>query len=96
MATAPTLRRRMEPASTSQSATRPALLLAGLAALTMLPVTLPVPVLRGLVQERFEVSDLLTSLFMSVNMIGAVLAAPIAGAIADKFGRRREWMHSRR
>ncbi len=58
------------------------------ALLTLVPVTLPVPVLRELVQERFGVSELLTSLFMSINMVGAVLAAPLAGALADRFGRR--------
>ena len=62
--------------------------LALLALLMLLPVTLPVPVLRELVAERFGVSELLTSLFMSINMIGAVLAAPLAGALADRFGRR--------
>ena len=56
--------------------------------LTLVPVTLPVPILRELVQERFQVSDLLTSLFMSVNMIGAALMAPLAGAFGDRFGRR--------
>jgi MFS family permease len=61
----------------------------GLLALLMLvPVTLPVTVLRGLVQERFDVSELLTSLFMSVNMLGAVVSAPLAGAIADRTPRR--------
>lgn len=64
--------------------------LAPLAIAIMAPVTLPVPVLRSLVGERFEVSELLTSLFMSVNMVGAALAAPLAGALADRFGRRRE------
>jgi MFS family permease len=55
----------------------------------MAPVTLPVPVLRSLVGDRFEVSELLTSLFMSVNMVGAAIAAPLAGALADRLGRRR-------
>jgi MFS family permease len=66
------------------------LALLGLLALAiMAPVTLPVPILRTLVSERFAVSELLTSLFMSVNMVGAALAAPLAGALADRFGRRR-------
>jgi MFS family permease len=55
----------------------------------MVPVTLPVPVLRELVQERFAVSELATSLFMSINMLGALLAAPQAGALTDRLGRRR-------
>jgi MFS family permease len=59
-----------------------------MALLMLLPVTLPVPVLRELVAERFGVSELLTSLFMSINMVGAVLAAPLAGALADRLGRR--------
>jgi MFS family permease len=59
-----------------------------MALLMLLPVTLPVPVLRELVSERFGVSELLTSLFMSINMVGAALAAPLAGALADRFGRR--------
>jgi MFS family permease len=62
--------------------------LAVLALLTLLPVTLPVTVLRGLVQERFAVSELATSLFMSINMVGAVIAAPLSGALADRWGRR--------
>lgn len=64
-------------------------ILAPLAMAIMAPVTLPVPVLRSLVGERFAVSELLTSLFMSVNMVGAVIAAPLAGALADRIGRRR-------
>jgi len=63
-----------------------------MALLMLLPVTLPVPVLRELVAERFGVSELLTSLFMSINMVGAVLAAPLAGALADRFGRRPLWI----
>jgi MFS family permease len=69
---------------------RRALPLGLLSLLTLVPVTLPVPVLRGLVLERFDVSQLLASSFMSINMVGAVIAAPIAGALADRFGRRRE------
>jgi MFS family permease len=62
----------------------------GVLALWMLvPVTLPVTVLRGLVHERFAVSEFATSLFMSINMVAAVLAAPLAGALADRAGRRK-------
>ena len=67
-------------------------LLGVLALLMLVPVTLPVTVLRALVHERFGVSELLTSLFMSINMVGAVLAAAPAGALADRFGRRRDWI----
>ena len=66
------------------------LVLQGAVALLMLvPVTLPVPVLRTLVHERFGVSELLTSLFMSINMVGAVLSAPVIGGLADRLGHRK-------
>lgn len=61
-----------------------------LALLILVPVTLPVPILRSLVHERFGVSEAMTSLFMSINMMGAVVAAPLAGLLADRYGRRRE------
>ena len=57
--------------------------------LTILPVTLVVPVLKGLVQDRYGVGDLATSLFMAANMVGAVVAAPAAGLLSDRLGRRR-------
>ncbi len=63
--------------------------LAVLALWIMVPVTMPVPVLRELVQGRFGVSELLTSLFMSINMVGALITAPLAGALADRLGVRR-------
>lgn len=55
----------------------------------LIPVTLPVAVLRPLVQERFGAGDFATALFMSANMIGALLFAPIGGALADRYGRPR-------
>ena len=63
--------------------------LGGLALMMLVPVTLPVTVLRELVHERFGVSELLTSLFMSINMVGAMFAAPLAGALADRRGTRK-------
>lgn len=62
----------------------------GLTALLILvPVTLPVAVLRGLVYDRFDVSEFETSLFMSINMVGAFLAAPAVGLLADRMGHRK-------
>ncbi len=55
----------------------------------MLPVTGMVPVLAGLTAERFpESGDFARHLFMSINMIGALVAAPIAGLLSDTLGRR--------
>ncbi len=65
------------------------LLLGAIAAGMLVPVTLPVPVLRALVTERFHVSEFWTSLFMSINMVAAFVVAPAAGAISDRIGRRK-------
>lgn len=71
--------------------TRGRTLLLGLVTfLLMLPETLPVPVLRGLVRERFGVSDALATLFLSCNQLGALLAVPLLALLAARFGRRRE------
>lgn len=83
------------PASRSDALVREQASLSRVAALgllalgIMVPVTLPVPVLRELVLERFSVSELATSLFMSINMVGALVAAPLIGALADRTGWRR-------
>ena len=78
----------MQKEETGSSAARLAAL--GLLAVgIMAPVTMPVPVLRELVHDRFAVSELLTSLFMSINMLGALVAAPLVGALVDRIGRRR-------
>lgn len=57
--------------------------------LLMLPETLPVPVLRGLVVERFGVTDGMASLFLAANLVGALLTAPLLGLWVDRTGRRR-------
>lgn len=58
--------------------------------LLMLPVTGMVPVLSALTAERYpETGDLARHAFMSMNMIGALLAAPCAGWLSDRLGRRR-------
>ncbi len=69
---------------------RQTILLGGLTFLLMLPETLPVPVLRDLVATRFGVSSGLATLFMSANMVGALIAAPLVGMHVDRTGRRRK------
>lgn len=57
--------------------------------LLMLPVTALVPVLTGLTEGRYPgTGDVARHLFMSVNMIGAIVAAPLAGLASDSLGRR--------
>ncbi len=63
---------------------RPPAVLFVLALCLLVPVTLPIAGLRPLVAERFEVSDFATSIFLSINMLGALVAAPLAGALADR------------
>ena len=56
---------------------------------TMLPVTGVVPILKGLLQDHYGAGDLVPSLFMSINMVGALVAAPVLGWVADRTGRLR-------
>ncbi len=63
--------------------------LAGTLLLTMLPVTMLVPVLKELVADRFDASSFWTHTFMSINMIGAIIAAPFGGILADRVNRRK-------
>lgn len=57
--------------------------------MTMIPVTMLVPVLKELVAVRFHAGPFATHSFMCINLLGAVLAAPIGGALADRWGRRK-------
>jgi MFS family permease len=60
--------------------------LAVLTVLTMLPVTAVVPVLKPLIADRYGVQDLAASSFMSLNMAGALIAAPLVGWWSDRRG----------
>lgn len=64
----------------------PLLLLYGL----MLPVTGMVPVLPDFTAQRFPgLGQFASHLFMSVNMVGALVGAPVAGLLSDRLGRRK-------
>lgn len=55
----------------------------------MLPVTILVAGLKELVGDRFNAHPFWSHAFMSVNMIGAILAGPLIGLLADsRFPRR--------
>jgi MFS family permease len=56
----------------------------------MLPVTAMVPVLQEITAGRFpDITIFEKHLFMSINMIGAFLFAPLAGLLSDRFQRRK-------
>lgn len=59
------------------------------ALMTMLPVTLLVPVLREILADRFAASTFWTHSFMSINMIGAIAALPLIARFSDRAGSRR-------
>lgn len=66
-------------------------ILAGLGILlTMLPVTMIVPVLKELVSIRYQVGNFWSHAFMSTSLVGAVLFAPFAGIIIDRSVSRRK------
>ena len=75
-----------KPGNSSRTAIVPLVLLFGL----MLPVTGMVPVLSAFTAQRFDgLSQFASHFFMSINMIGALVGAPIAGLVSDRLGRRK-------
>lgn len=65
------------------------LAMASLAFGCMLPVTMLVPALKELVAVRYGASAFWTHSFMSINMIGAILAAPLISRTTDSGHHRR-------
>jgi len=58
--------------------------------ISMIPVAMLVAPLKELIGDRFAAGSFWTHSFMSVNMIGAVVAAPLIGFVSDRAARRRE------
>jgi len=48
-----------------------------------------IPVLAGVLQERFSLSDSGLGLVLSANMVGGVAGGLVGGVLADRLGRRR-------
>lgn len=56
---------------------------------TMLSSTMLIPAVRGYVALRHGGNESLMHAFMSVNMLGAIIGAPLLSALADRTGHRR-------
>ncbi len=57
--------------------------------LSMLPVTMIVPVFKDIVKDKLGGDNLMVSYFMSVAMLGSFLFSPVAGFLSDKLGNRK-------
>lgn len=76
-------------ATASRTAAWVSVALCGVLYLIMLPVTMMVPVLKEIVTERFGASAFATHMFMSINMVGAIITAPLTAAYADRASSRK-------
>ena len=52
-------------------------------------LTAVIPVLPGLVRDRFDASNLAVGLVVTATGLTALLVRPVAGALADRYGHRR-------
>jgi len=57
--------------------------------LSMVPVTMIVPVVKDVVKDRLFGNNLDVAFFTSIPMLGSFLFAPIAGIVSDKFQNRK-------
>ncbi|RMF59664.1 MAG: MFS transporter [Calditrichaeota bacterium] len=67
------------------------IIIAGGILITMLPVTMLVPVLKEIVEIRFQVDSFWTHVFMSTSLIGAIIFSPLVGVVSDRISERR-WL----
>ncbi|MCC5814987.1 MAG: MFS transporter [Leptospira sp.] len=65
-------------------------LLMGLIFLSMLPVTMIVPVLKDIIKDNLLSGNMEVALFTSISMLGSFLFSPVAGIISDKLGNRNK------
>lgn len=77
------------PSDRSISVLRAVFAVSGMVFLCMVPVTMLVAPLKELVGLRYQAGPFWTHSFMSVNMVGAILAAPLIGLLSDAGGARR-------
>jgi MFS family permease len=64
-------------------------ILAALVFLAMFNLTLIAPILPVFVIDRFDVTEVEGSWFITIEMLAYIIFAPIWGSISDKFGSRR-------
>lgn len=57
--------------------------------LSMLPVTMVVPVIKDIVKDRMSAGNLESALFTSLSMLGSFLFSPVAGYLSDKLQNRK-------
>ena len=84
-----TTTRRAGTTAQSTGTWRVAAVLGAVLFLTMLPVTMIVPVLKELLMDRFAASTFTAHLFMSLNLLGGIAALPVLAVLSDRRGRRK-------
>jgi MFS family permease len=76
-------------AGSEKSRGRFPILLVLLIFLSMLPVTMIVPVLKEIVKDNLQSSSTAVAWFMSIAMLGSFLFSPLAGFISDRLQNRK-------
>lgn len=76
-------------AASSPPTGRIAVSLGAMTFLSMLPVTMLVAPLKELIADQYRAGSFWTHSFMSINMIGAVVASPLIAVLSDRAGYRK-------